>query len=450
MRIIKGSQYWLKESQIKDVEEFKEQFTFKPKYEDLQPVPTYTVRDWSIGDGEVERYYGFPRNTEIDLSGYDVIDTTIIGASIEVPFIGEMWDYQEPVILDFADRVQKGYSDLILSADTGSGKTVMLLKMWSMLNVPALVIVPKSDLMNQWIDRIKQFTGLEESDIGMARQKVCDYKDKKIVVGMIHSLCKDKYPIEFKEHFGLVIFDELHKLGAFTFSQVGGMFRAKYRLGATATLRRSDGMAKVFYSHLGNEVIRPLQGDQPVPKIIVVRYPRSSGKIPHWANTKVKRRGVLFSLLAKNAERVDWIANLTNDLYKTGRQTLVLGERIGQLQSIIKFLTQKYEIDVRDIGLYIGKTSANERKRIARDCKIIAATTSMLALGTDIPTLRGLVYATPLADAEQSIGRICRICANTQSPVVIDFVDAAYPEANGWFHGRRRLYERKDWETVYA
>ena len=443
MKIIKGSQYWLDESQVTDVETFKDNFTYKPKYKELQAVPTYSVRQ----SGDIV-YYGFPRNTDVSMEGCEVIDETVTNGPIEVPFIGEMWDYQEPVILDFVDRLNKGKTDLILSADTGSGKTVMLLKMWSMLQVPALVIVPKSDLMNQWIDRIKQFTELEDEEIGIARQKVCEWKGKKIVVGMIHSLCKDHYPVAFKNHFGLVIFDELHKLGAFTFSQVGGMFPAKNRLGATATLRRSDGMAKVFYSHLGKEVIRPLKGDQPTPKIVVVKYSRSSGRIPHWANTKVKRRGVLFSALAENAERVDWVAKLAKELYATGRQTLVLGERIAQLESIIKFLTMKYEVDKKDLGLYIGKTSPTERKRIAENCKIIMATTSMLSLGTDIPTLRGLVFATPLADVEQPIGRVCRICANTQSPIVIDLVDTFYSETKGWYQGRLKLYKRKDWEVV--
>jgi superfamily II DNA or RNA helicase len=226
------------------------------------------------------------------------------------------------------------------------------------------------------------------------------------------------------------------------------MFPAKYRLGATATLRRADGMAKVFYSHLGDTVIRPLKGDQPIPKIVVVRYPTSSGKIPHWANSKVKRRGVLFSLLAKNKERVNWIAKLTKEVYDTGRQTLVLGERIAQLESIIAFLTLQYGVDKKDIGLYIGKTSPTERVRIAEECRIIMATTSMLSLGTDIPTLRGLVFATPLADVEQAIGRICRLCQDTKSPVVIDFVDMNHKEAQGWYQGRLKFYKRKDWEVV--
>jgi superfamily II DNA or RNA helicase len=267
---------------------------------------------------------------------------------------------------------------------------------------------------------------------------------------MIHSLCKDMYPEEFKNYFGLVIFDELHKLGAFTFSQVGGMFPAKYRLGATATLRRSDGMAKVFYSHLGNEVIKPLKSDQPVPKIVVVKYGRSSGVIPHWANTKVKRRGVLFSALAKNPERIEWLSKVTKELYDTGRQTLVIGERIMQLENIIRYLTMRHGVDGEDIGLYIGKTTATERKRIAKECKIIMATTSMLSLGTDIPTLRGLVFATPLADVEQPIGRICRLCSDTKNPIVIDFVDGAYKDTMGWYQGRLKFYKKKEWEVKFA
>jgi hypothetical protein len=64
--------------------------------------------------------------------------------------------------------------------------------------------------------------------------------------------------------------------------------------------------------------------------------------------------------------------------------------------------------------------------------------------------LRGLVFATPLADAEQAIGRICRFCIGTLDPVVVDVVDAAYREASGWFQGRLKLYKRKDWKVKFA
>lgn len=442
--LIRGSQYWVDPEDIEDLEAFKEHFTYKPKFDNLEPICTATF-DKKTG------LWGFPRNTVLNKD--DVVeDKTTEGSKLntDLTFLGEMWDYQDPAILDFVSYIQKGKNDLILRADTGAGKTVMLLKMWTILKVPALVIVPKSDLMEQWEDRIQKFVELEADQIGKARQNICDYKGKPIVVGMLHSLCKDKYSKNFKNHFGLIIFDELHKLGAETFSRVGGMFPARYRLGATATLRRADGMSKVFYSHLGKEVIKVKKGDNPDPKIITVRYGRTSGKIPHWCKSKVQRRGSLFSLLASNVERTDWIAYYANEIYKTDRQTLVLGERIAQLQMIIQYLIKKYNVPKEDVGLYIGKTSPKERERIAKDCKIIVATTSMLALGTDIPTLRGLVFATPLADAEQAIGRICRFSLGSKDPVVIDFVDATYKESLNWFRARKKLYERKEWELQYA
>ena len=446
MEVVKSSQYWIRQEQIDDLEKFKAHYTYKPKFDNLSPICTLTYRK---EDGV--NWWGFPRNTKL-VNGEEVIDQTSMGNPLPFPveFLGELWDYQEPVLLKFVDKLHEGVNDLILSSATGSGKTVMLLKMWTMLRVPALVIVPKSDLMEQWEERIIQFTNLKKEHIGKARQDVCNYKDKAVVIGMIHSLCKDKYPVSFKHYFGAVIFDELHKLGAQTFSQVGGMFPAKYRIGATATLRRADGMSRVFYSHLGENVIKPLRGDQPTPKIVIVRYQNSSGRIPHWANTKVKRRGTLFSLLSGNRERTEWIAEYAKEVYSSGRQTLVLGERIKQLENIRTILYSGLGVDRKDIGLYIGKTSATERERIAKECRIILATTSMLSLGTDIPTLRGLVFATPLADAEQAIGRICRHARGTEYPVVIDFVDATYNDCNNWLRARLKLYQRKEWEVVYA
>jgi superfamily II DNA or RNA helicase len=444
MLLERSSQYWIDESEIEDLEEFKESFTLVPKYENLEPICTLVRRGTK---------WGFPRNSDLSSQGCEVIDRTTLGNPLPTPveFLGEMFDYQETAILEFMERTKRGVFDLILSAQTGAGKTVMMLKMWQLAQVPLLVIVPKSDLIEQWQERIKQFTGLEDKHIGLARQNTCTWKGKPVVIGMLHSICKDKYSEEFKNHFGMVAFDELHKLGAKTFSQAGCLFPARYRLGATATLRRPDGMSDIFYSHLGTDVIKPKKGDQPDPKIIFVKYTMSSGKLPGWARQKMQRRGLLFSMLSSNMDRLDWVAFYTKQLYDSGRQTLVLGERVAMLQNLIKMLEGgEYKIPKSHIGLYIGKTSPAKRKRIAKECRIIVATTSMLALGTDIPTLRGLVFATPLADVEQPVGRICRFSLEKFQPVVIDFLDTAHKDCYNWYRARVALYKRKEWEVVYA
>jgi superfamily II DNA or RNA helicase len=325
----------------------------------------------------------------------------------------------------------------------------MMLYQIAKLGRTTLVIVPKSDLVKQWKDEILKHTDLPEHMIGEARQKKCQYEGKGIVIGMIHSVCKDKYPEEFKNYFGLVIFDELHKLGAFNFSRVGGMFPAKYRIGATATLKRSDGLERVFYSHLGRSVVRPEKSEQPVPKVGVYYYTHTSGSIPSWIKGKINRRGVLFTLLSKNDHRTGKIASFADELVRSGRQTLVLSERIPQLEDIRNVLLGKYGMEDSKVGMYLGKTSDKEKKRVANECTCILATKGMMDIGTNIPTLRGFILATPLSGVAQPIGRIRRVKEGLKEPFVVDVVDSFYPEAVGWFRKRRKYYEYKQCSVNY-
>ena len=430
--------YWVAEEEIAPyTEKFKEQLTFRPKFSELKAVPVYR---------HVDGKYGIPRHYPARYES--VIDNRSIGTMKmrHIEFTGELRDHQLPVLMQFYDKIGDEINDLILRADTGAGKTVMLLKMFTELQVPTLVIVPKTDLMNQWRDRIMEFTDIRKDEIGHIQQNVCDYYGAPIAVGMLHSLCKDKYSSAFKRYWGLVIFDELHKLGAFHFSKVGGMFPARYRLGATATLRRADGLAKVFYAHLGEEEIAPRESVQPVPRVIKVSYKKLSGKIPHWCKSKIQRRGSLLSLLSKNQDRNDWVAHYAKELYDSGRQTLIIGERKTQLFSIKSILSLKYNVSKADMGIYIGETKQRERERIAEHCKIILATTSMLSLGTDIPTLRGLVFATPLSDVEQVVGRICRINDSELMPTIVDIVDVSHRECLNWAGARNGFYYRSKFE----
>lgn len=321
-----------------------------------------------------------------------------------------------------------------------SGKTVMLIKMWSLIGRTALVVVPKTDLVNQWRERIMEFTDIPAHRIGIAQQGLCEYEGKAVVIGMIHSLCKDRYPEEFKNHFGLVIFDELHKLGAFYFSRVGGMFPAKYRIGATATLKRSDGLERAFMVHLGDEIIKLQKSEQPIPEIAVYKYSKTSGSIPHYLQDSIQRRGVLISKLAGNLERTKIISDFTKQLVESGRQTLVVSERIPHLETMKRLLVRA-GLKSESIGFYLGATKKAERIRVANECQCILATTSMLSLGTDIPTLRGLVFATPVSGVTQPIGRIRRINPDLKDPFVLDFVDSFYEECNRWYGSRRYFYD---------
>lgn len=394
-------------------------------------MPTYEIDQES-------RSFGFPRHAAIKVDS--VQDETIEGLPANFRFLGDLRSYQLPVIEKFKKKMGNGTRDIILEADTGAGKTVMLIYMLHLLGHAALVIVPKTDLVSQWRKRILEFTDIPASKIGLARQDVCEYEGKSVVIGMIHSVCKDRYPEAFKRHFGVVVFDELHKLGAFYFSKVGGMFPAKHRIGATATLNRSDGLESAFLVHLGSTIIRPDISEQPVPEVAVYTYKTGSGRIPSYLQETISRRGVLLSKLAKNNKRSMVIAKFAAQLVDSGRQTLVVSERIPHLKQIYQYMLQM-GVDESDLGFYLGATKKKERVRVAKECRCILATMSMLSLGTDIPTLRGLVFATPVSQIAQPVGRIRRINPELKDPFVVDFYDSDYEECTRWMRNRRKFYE---------
>ena len=103
-----------------------------------------------------------------------------------------------------------------------------------------LVITTKDDIYKQWLEGAKKFLGLPDHLIGEIRGDKCEVNGTAFCVAMIHSLSKDgKYPDWVTKGFGLVIFDEVHRLPAQQFSTVADKFPALLRLGLSAHAERA-------------------------------------------------------------------------------------------------------------------------------------------------------------------------------------------------------------------
>jgi len=428
MKAVLKENIWIEKLSIANLPKIKRSLTFIPRYGGVA-IPAYA---------ETADLFGFPRYYK--LVGYDIEDNRTEGMQTDLEFIGTPRDYQIPAIKQFEDSINRGATAITLNAQTGTGKTVILLYFLSILKRAALIIVPKTDLITQWREEILKFTSIKPEEIGIAQQDKAEYEGKKITIGTIQSLCKDKYSEEFKRHFGVVAFDELHRTGASGFSNIMKIFPAKYRLGCSATLDRADGMDVLFRYHLGrNEIV--VKKEMPAPKVIVYKYSGNSGQIPKYLKEVTYRRASLFSMLAKNQDRNMVIANFAKQL-SAKRQTVVLTERKQMTKDIKQILISKFDCDSRDVGIYVYETSKAEKKRIGEECSIILATTKMMNEGTNIPSLRALIYATPLSgpSIQQPLGRIRRIKEGVEDPVVLDFVDTQYKEAKRWFNSRMQKY----------
>ena len=160
------------------------------------PFPIYLESPLKL---YMPRYFG--------IDTYGPPDRILInpGNEIALQFSGELRPYQIAIVDKYIKHVGKCGGGL-LDVDPGKGKTVMALNIVSQLGKCALVIVHKSFLLNQWIERIEQF--LPGARVGRIQGQIMDIENKDIVIGMLQSLSMKEYPKDTFRQFGLAIYDE--------------------------------------------------------------------------------------------------------------------------------------------------------------------------------------------------------------------------------------------------
>lgn len=349
-------------------------------------------------------------------------------------------DFFEAIILQVKQNITA-----LIEAPTGSGKTVAMLNAIGELGKTALVVVPSKALAEQWKEEAIKHLGLTLDEIGLLQGSVANWKGRKIVIAVIHNLFQKEFTSEFYDYFGTVCWDEAHRLGAPEFAKTMPLFRARYRIAATATPTRKDGCMKMVHNCFGPVSVR-LNGDALPCECKVIRY-----SDPFYAKIKAAPLPVLLKVISKSYGRNRLIADHVKALHKDGRNVLVLSDRIEHLQTLQTLLNQR---GIKEgIGLFVGSyTVGGKRKQTGQgyltavrdDPKysIILATYSMMKEGVNIPRLDAGIDATPRADGIQAIGRIRRPLPNKRMPIWLTMIDEGLPLFEGFARARMREYQK--------
>ena len=394
---------------------------------------------------ETSTAFGIPRfyplaQTILARAG-EVIDKTSIGLPISFSMTFPKRPEQVSPYNKFLQLIADGATGILLHGKTGMGKTVMGLSFAQHLQTTTLVVVPRNFIVQQWIERILQHTTIKREEIGIAQQSRCDFQGKKIVVGMVHSLAKDKYPPEFKRWPGLLLVDETHIMGAETFSEVLKLFPAKYRIGLSATMTRTDGMSDVYKWAIGEHTITASQVHRQSPNVVVVRYNGKGTYLPQWfhgMSDKKKRMGVILSALAEDPIRNKLLAKYLVQLTQKGRRILFLSHRVGQIKEVRDEIVK---LEVSNVGVFIQSTAQKDREGVVNDSLVLLATYQICSMAVDLdPSFSTLVLGTPQADVVQAVGRIMRDAPDKLTPMILDFVDVRIRDCVGWHQKRRKLW----------
>ena len=383
----------------------------------------------------IERY-GLPEKSEISE-----------GESISVDFVKELRDYQCKIIDVYLKHVSGEELNVggggILEVPCGAGKTVMALNIISKLKKKTLIIVHKEFLMNQWIDRAKEFIPMAK--IGKIQGPIFDVEGKDVVIGMLQTLYDREFPENAFECFGLTIVDEVHRIGSEQFSKTLLRVITKNMLGISATVDRKDGLTKILHMFIGPKIYSEGRKNEDPVCVRAIDYISSD---PEFNTVEFDFRGnakysTMITKLCDFGPRSDFIVRVLGDLIKENpeKQIMVLCHN----RSLLKYL---YEAIVyrafATTGYYVGGMKQKDLQS-TEEKQIVLATYAMAAEALDIKTLSTLVMVTPKTDIIQSVGRILRV--KHENPIIVDIVDR-HDVFQNQFRQRKTFYRKCNYRIV--
>lgn len=426
-------------------ESLRTQFTVKDRFG--EPVKAYVERHGKIG---------LPINC---VSSWKE-DRRTLGAPVQ-PFAMMMppRDDEQARCIDESLGLMKSGRSHMVRAGTGRGKSYMGCAIAAALGLTTLIIVNKDDLMSQWREKaLLKFTNLKPHEIGTIQGDVCDWKGKKVVLAMIHSLSLDKYGDELKDYFGLVIWDECHRVAADTFSRTAMMFNARLRLGLSANKDRSDGMMWMVEALIGPQAV--VSEYMPItPRVMVwksefkiptvVRRVQGLAKrvpIPHSPG----KMGSVYKVMANDNPRNTRICEFVMACQQKDRHTVLFADTREHLDVLHHKLHVTFGIKKSDMGFYVGSLKKGDVPLAeAAGRSIVLATYAMCSEATDYPSWNAAAFCTPRSQVNQAAGRILREMEGKPKPVLFDIRDPSSDILEGYWYSRLKYYSSLKSEMVY-
>lgn len=355
--------------------------------------------------------------------------------TINYHFSASLYPYQQAAV----DSTSKKDFGIIVSPP-GSGKTIMGLAIIAAKQQPALILVHRKQLFDQWIERIVAFLGIPSFRIGKVEGGRFDIGDE-ITVAMIQSLQSEKVPANLYQSFSTIIVDECHHISAKTFRQVIGNFHTFYLYGFTATPIRKNNDEKLIFIHISeiiHEVVVPAnqQGNRPLNLIIQ----NTEFLLPF--NSQIDKVETLMHVLIHDTARNEIVVSDIKREVIAGRKVLVLTERKTHIEILHQYLKVACEVII-----LTGDDSEEKRKgkfiQIENEeFQVILATGQFFGEGMDIHSINCLVLAYPFSFEGKLIQYIGRVQRSVLTPVIYDYRDGKVEYLSNLFRERKKYYRQ--------
>ena len=375
---------------------------------------TYVGAEYYIYNLDCSKYSVIVLEDLCSINEWNRIDTIVYPIMI-VP-IGE-GDY-------YGFEIKGNNRRFLLGDFTVTHNTVMAIYLICALKQKSIVVVHKDFLLQQWKERIGQFA--PDARVGLIKAKVVDVDNKDIVIASLQSLSMKEYNADVFSGFGLCVFDEVHHTSAEVFSRALKKLTLKYTLGLSATIKRKDGLSKVFKWYLGDILYSNVKSKKKDVVKVICKYfydpCQAYSGLHHIGGGKLNVSRMINNI-CEYQPRADMLIESIKEVLDSepNRRIIILSDRRAHLENIGFELRKKHGYDV---GYYLGGMKQEDLKE-SEGKTIILGTFCMVSEGFDCKKLDTLVLASPKSDVIQSVGRILREEAINRKhvPLVIDIID---------------------------
>lgn len=334
----------------------------------------------------------------------------------------------------------------VIVAPPGSGKTMIGMEIIVQRKLPALILVHRKQLLDQWVERIQTYLNIPKLKVGIfsgIKKKI----GKEITVALLQSLARYKNISDLTNKFGTIIVDECHHIPAKTFREVIANLDSQYLYGLTATPKRKHNDEQLIFVYIG-DIIAEMKSDEveetddlkrKTTKKPAVIIKETSLELPfQW---KTDRFQLLTKIISFDTARNKLITEDILGQVSAGNKTLVLSERKEHLEILALYLKGKCETITIS-----GDDSTSQRTSKLKQIhdghyQVIISTGQFFGEGLDIKDISTLILAFPFSFEGKLIQYIGRLLHSTNPKFVFDYRDKNVTFLERQFKQRNRYYK---------